>query len=140
MALQPNLWPSFWRCLGAIDSEHQAHTPDNFRVTRFTFDVFHTIMFKAEAMMNSRNITNVSDALKNEELLTPNHFLLQRPHNSLPPGVPSTKPASMKSWKNVKQFLNHIWRRLVREYLPTLVFGLWEKWTKCSPEEMETTV
>ena len=89
---------------------------------KFTFDVFHTIMVEAEAMMNSRPLTNVSDAMENEEPLTPNHFLLQRPYNSLPPGIfPSTKPANLKSWKNVQHFLNHIWRRLVREYLPTLI-------------------
>ena len=96
---------------------------------KFTFDVFHTIMVEAEAMMNSRPLTNVSDAMENEEPLTPNHFLLQRPYNSLPPGIfPSTKPANMKSWKNVQQFLNHIWRRLVREYLPTLIKR--PKWTE----------
>ncbi|XP_075264214.1 uncharacterized protein LOC142356135 [Convolutriloba macropyga] len=63
---------------------------------KFTFDVLHTIMVEAEAMMNSRPLTNVSDAMENEEPLTPNHFLLQRPYNSLPPGIfPSTKPANM---------------------------------------------
>ena len=86
-------------------------------------------MVEAEAMMNSRPLTNVSDAMENEEPLTPNHFLLQRPYKSLPPGIfPSTKPANMKSWKNVQQFLNHIWRRLVREYLPTLIKQ--PKWTE----------
>ena len=86
-------------------------------------------MVEAEAMMNSRPLTNVSDAMENEETLTPNHFLLQRPYNSLPPGIfPSTKPANMKSWKNFQQFLNHIWRRLVREYLPTLIKR--PKWTE----------
>ena len=96
---------------------------------KFTFHVFHTIMVEAEAMMNSRPLTNVSDAMENKEPLTPNHFLHQRPYNSLPPGIfPSTKPANMKSWKNVQQFLNHIWRRLVREYLPTLIKR--PKWTE----------
>ena len=77
-------------------------------------------MVETEAMMISRPLTNVSDALKNDEPLTLNHFLLQRLLNSLPPGVfPSTKPASMKSWKNVQKFLNQNWR-LVREYLPIL--------------------
>ena len=89
---------------------------------KFTFDNFHTIIVEAKAMMNSRPLTNVSDAMENEQPLMPNHFLLQRPYNSLPPVIfPSTKPANMKSWKNVQQFLNHIWRRVVREYLPTLI-------------------
>ncbi|XP_075259078.1 uncharacterized protein LOC142350938 [Convolutriloba macropyga] len=66
----------------------------------FTFDVSHTIMVESEAMMNSRPLTNVPDAMENEEPLTPNHFLLQRPYNSLLPDIfPSTKPANMKSWE-----------------------------------------
>ena len=78
--------------------------------------------FEAEAMMNSGPLTNFSDALEHDEQLTTNHIMLQRLHNSLPSRVlPSNKPASMKSWKNVHQFLGHIWRRMVREYLPTLM-------------------
>ena len=32
---------------------------------KLTFDVFHTIMVEAEGMMNSRPLTNVSDAMEN---------------------------------------------------------------------------
>ena len=103
---------------------------------RFTLDVFHTIKVEAEAIMNSRSLTNVSDSLENNELLTPNHLLLQRQYNSLPTGVfPSTKPASMKSWKNVQQFLNQIWRKLLWEYLPTLAKK--PKWTESNGSSLK---
>ena len=32
----------------------------------------------------------------------------------------STRSANMKCWHKVQQFLSHIWRRLVCDYLPTL--------------------
>ncbi|XP_075250784.1 uncharacterized protein LOC142342987 [Convolutriloba macropyga] len=68
---------------------------------KFTFDVFHTIMVEAEAMMNSRPLTNVSDAMENEEPLTP------------------STSASLQ--------LSSPWR-LAREYLPTLIKR--PKWTE----------
>ena len=47
-------------------------------------------------------LLHVADVPDNEEPITPNHFLMQRPCNSLPPGdFSSTMPASFKSWKNV---------------------------------------
>ena len=88
---------------------------------RLTSDVFHTIMVETESMLNSRPLTHVADVPDNEEPITPNHFLVQRPYNSLPPGdFSSTMPASFKSWKNVQQLMNHVRRHLVKEYLPIL--------------------
>ncbi|XP_075256645.1 uncharacterized protein LOC142349118 [Convolutriloba macropyga] len=88
---------------------------------RFTSDVFQTIMVETKSMLNSRPLTHVADVPDNEEPITPNHFLVQRPYKSLPPGdFSSTMPASLKSWKNVQQLMNHVWIRLVKEYLPIL--------------------
>ena len=88
---------------------------------RLKSDVFHTIKVETESMLNSQPLTHVADVPDNEEPITPNHFLVQRPYNSMPPGdFSSTMPASFKSWKNVQQLMNHVWRRLVKEYLPTL--------------------
>ncbi|XP_075247043.1 uncharacterized protein LOC142340354 [Convolutriloba macropyga] len=79
------------------------------RSTRLTSDVFHTIMVETESMLNSRPPTHVADVPDNEEPITPNHFLVQRLYNSLPPGdFSSTMPASFKSWKNVQQLMNHV--------------------------------
>ena len=49
---------------------------------RFIFDVFHAIMVEAEGLMNSRPFTNLSDALENNEALTPNYFIIQLHYNS----------------------------------------------------------
>ena len=88
---------------------------------RLSFDTFLTIMVETESIHNSRPLTNVAEQPHNEEPLTPNHFPIQRPFNSLPPGqFGDQQPASLKTWKNTQKLMNHIWRRLVKEYLPTL--------------------
>ena len=74
-------------------------------------------MVETESMLNSRLLTHVADVPDIEEPITP-LFLVQRPYNSMSPS--STMPASFKLWKNVQQLMNHVWRRLVKEYLPTL--------------------
>ena len=89
---------------------------------RMSLDVFRTILVETEAILNSGPLTIVADLPENEIPLTPNHFLINKPFNSLPPEMfDSQEPASFKSWKNVQQLVNHFWKRLVKEYLPTLL-------------------
>ena len=89
---------------------------------RLSLDVFQTILAESEANLNPRPLTNVADLPDNEMPLTPNHFLISRPFNSLPPGkFDSQTPASFRTWRNLQQMMNHFWKRLVKEYLPTLL-------------------
>ena len=77
-------------------------------------------MVEKESILKSRPLTNVAEQPDNEEPLTPNHFLIQRPFNSLLPGqFGDQQPGSLKTWKNTQKLMNHVWRRLVKEYLPT---------------------
>ena len=95
---------------------------------RLSCDIFETIMVEVEAILISRPLTNVADQPENEEPLTPNHFLIQRLYSSLPPGnFGDQQPARFKNWKHLQQLMNHVWRRLFREYLPTLLKR--RKWT-----------
>ena len=89
---------------------------------RLSLDVFQTILVDSEAILNSRPLTNVADLSDNEMPLTFNHFLISRPFNSLPPGkFDSQIPASFRTWRNLQQMMSHFWKRLVKEYLPTLL-------------------
>ena len=95
---------------------------------RLSFDTLETIMVEVEVILNSRPLTNVADQPENEEPLTPNNFLIQRPYSSLPPGnFEDQQLANFKNWKHVQQLMNHLWRRLIKEYLPTLLKR--RKWT-----------
>ena len=89
---------------------------------KLTLDFFTTILAETELMLNSRTLTHVADRPENEVPLTPNCFLLHRPFANLPPGVfdSSDQPLSFKSWKELQKGTNQIWRKLLKEYLPTL--------------------
>ena len=53
---------------------------------------------------------------------SPNHFLINGPFNSLPPGkFDSHVPDSFRSWKNIQQMVSHFFKRLVKEYLSILL-------------------
>ena len=60
-------------------------------------------MVEFEAIFYPTSFTNVADQPDNEEPLTPNHFLIQRPYSSLPTGnFADQQPASFKNWKHVQ--------------------------------------
>ena len=89
---------------------------------RLSLDVFRTILVETEAILNSTPLKIFADLPENDMLLTSNHFLINRPFNSLPPGkFDSQEPARFKYWKSVQQMVNHFWKRLVKGYLPTLL-------------------
>ena len=89
---------------------------------KLTLGFFNTILRETETMLNSRPLTNVADNTDNEEPLTPNHFLIERPFSNLPPGIFDDRiPLRFENWFQQQQLLNHIWRRLRKEYLPTLL-------------------
>ena len=88
---------------------------------RLAFDTLFSILTGRELIINSRPLTNVAEKLDNEDSLTPNRVLIQHPFNSLPPRLFGNHQfKSLKTWKNTQKLTNHIWRRLVKEYLPTL--------------------
>ena len=80
---------------------------------RLSLDVFQTILLESETIMISRPLTNIADLPDNEMPLTPNHFLISRPFNSL--------PLENLTARFHQQMMNHFWKRLVKKYLPTLL-------------------
>ena len=89
---------------------------------KLTLELFHTILAETELMLNSRPLTHVADYPDNEEPLTPNHFLLHRHYANLPLGVfqDSSYQLTHKSWKETQKLVNHLWKGLLTEYIPTL--------------------
>lgn len=86
-----------------------------------------TLMCLAEAIVNGRPITTISDDHLDPEALTPNHLLLLRSNASLTVGEPDDKDIySRKRWRQVQYLADVFWRRWSREYLPTL--QLRQKW------------
>ena len=103
----------------------------NLGSAKLTWDVFTTLVAEAECLVNARPLTHVRSDNEDEDPLTPSHFLIGRAFPNIPAFVFNENPSlKTKSWTQIKQRLEGIWKRLVREYLPTL--NTRRKWT--SPE------
>ena len=84
-------------------------------------EVLTTVLTEVEAILNSRPLCAASDDPKDCEPLTPNHLLLQRPMQALPPGTFVKEDIyCRKKWKQVQILANHFWTRWLHEYLPAL--------------------
>ena len=99
---------------------------------KLVLSVFQTIVAEAEAILNSRPLTHVGGSISDEGPLTPNHFLLRRPHMCLKPLVNSNQRFSTKDFKFTQTLLDHYWSRLLKEYVPEL--NKRTKWQKSNDE------
>ena len=80
-----------------------------------------TLVCEAEAIVNGRPVTKVSNDPRDPEALTPNHLLLLRSGPTLPPGVFSKADCySRRRWRHVQYLADVFGRRWMREYLPSL--------------------
>ena len=87
-----------------------------------TNEVLLTIVKEVESLLNGRPLTHVSTHLADEEVLTPNHFLLGRPNANLPPHVfVDRKMSSRKRWRQALVLTVHIWKRWLRKYVFSLM-------------------
>ena len=94
-------------------------------------DVLHTTVLEVEFQVNSRPLTYVSGHSGDPEALTSNHFLLGVTVNRsvLPPGIFSEDDeTSRHRWRQSQALANQVWRRWLKEYLPTLIAR--KKWHK----------
>ena len=79
-------------------------------------------------MVNSRPLTHVSLDTRDEEALTPNHFLIGTSSGEVNLGqCEGTDKRPKKQWRVARYFADAFWKRWLREYLPTLLTR--QKWT-----------
>lgn len=82
---------------------------------------FHTVLCEAEAMLNDRPITKLSQDPNDLEALTPNHLLLLKGKPILPPGLFNKDEAYARRRLKQCQYISDLfWKRWIREYLPLL--------------------
>ena len=96
-----------------------------------TDDVLHTTVLEVEFQVNSRPLTYVSGHGGDPESITLNHFLLGVVPNGcvLPPGVfGENDKMSRRRRRQCQALASHVWRRWLKEYLPTLIAR--KKWDK----------
>ena len=92
-------------------------------------ETLRTVLVEAEAILNSRPLTSVSDDPDDYEALTPNHFLIGRASPNSPPGHFEEREAnSRKRWRMAQALADMVWRRWRKEHLPNLAVR--PKWNK----------
>lgn len=92
-------------------------------------EALRTLMTEIKCILNGRPLTPSSDSPGDLEALTPNHLLLFRPNNTMPPGIFSKDDMyCRRRWRQIQYLSNVYWKRWLSEYLPTLQER--QKWTK----------
>lgn len=80
-----------------------------------------TLFAEVEHIVNTRPLTHISVDHRDEEALTPNHFLLGSSSGVVNPGRFSDADlCSRKQWRQAQRLADMFWNRWLREYLPLL--------------------
>jgi len=91
-----------------------------------------SILLAAAYSVNSRPLLTVSDDPNDDEVLTPNHFLIERPGGIYRMGGFTDSDLNLtKSWRFTQRMADHFWKRWLHEYIPTLIRkSKWQQQTK----------
>ena len=88
---------------------------------KLTFEEFTTVLAQIEACLNSRPLTPLPCDDDGVEALTPGHFLIGRPLESLPDPAFSYRSMSLlRRWHLCQSLVRHFWQRWHSEYITTL--------------------
>jgi len=88
---------------------------------RLTFEELTTIVTQIEAILNSRPLCPVSSDPEDLSVLTPGHFLIGCPLNSLPDAdTANFKVSLLNRWQFVQKSTQDFWNRWSKEYLTRL--------------------
>ena len=100
-------------------------------------ETLSTVMAEVEHLVNSRPLTHISVDPTDEEVLTPNHFLIGTASGTFLPGLSSTRDLCLrKQWQVAQAHANAFWKRWMKFYLPTLSRRV--KWTQPVSPTLET--
>lgn len=97
--------------------------------TTLTFEEYSTILTQAEAFVNSRTISAISDDPTDLTVLTPGHFLVGEALVRIPDDSDyrEVNPNRPNRWQHLQKMLQPFWDRWRDEYLGTLINR--SKWT-----------
>ncbi|CAB0006093.1 unnamed protein product [Nesidiocoris tenuis] len=87
----------------------RGHTP--------SFQSFSTLIVRIEAILNSRPLAADLSSPNELRIITPGHFLAQRPLTSLPEPSNEVRHSFLSAWRFVQQSTATFWKRWQTEYL-----------------------
>lgn len=92
-------------------------------------DEMHTVVTQIEACLNSRPLTPLSNDPSDLEVLTPGHFLIQRPLTAIPePNLSELPEGRLSRWQRAQNYSQQIWKCWSTDYLSSLQIR--NKWTR----------
>ena len=116
----PECAPNLWWVMG-IGSEEHEDLRCIISDVKLTFEEFTTVLTQVEAVLNSRPLVLMPCDDDGIEPLTPGHFLIGKPLESLPDPPTSYRPISLlRHWHLCQLLIRHFWKRWSTEYLSTL--------------------
>ena len=117
----PEHAPHFGGLWEAAVKSMKNHLKRVVATVKLTFEEFATILTQIEACLNSRPLIALSCDDDGVDALTPGHFLIGRPLESLPDPAFSYRPVSLlRRWHLCQNLVRHFWRRWSSEYLSSL--------------------
>ncbi|XP_075163139.1 uncharacterized protein LOC142235767 [Haematobia irritans] len=85
------------------------------------FEELSTLLCQIESCLNSRPLCPLSADPTDFEALTPAHFLIGEPTNSVPEeSLLDTSSNRLSRWKNIEKMKQHFWKRWHSEYINRL--------------------
>ena len=89
--------------------------------TKLTFEELTTILAQIESCLNNRPLTPLPHDDDGIEALTPGHFLIGQPLESIPdPPFLYRSLSLLKRWYLCQSIVRHFWKRWSDEYLTSL--------------------
>ena len=83
-------------------------------------EILMTVMCEVESMINSRPLTKVSDDPSDLHPITPNHFIMASGSEAWPWAGQDASICARRRWRRVQAYTAMIWKRWIKEYLPSL--------------------
>ena len=88
---------------------------------KLTFEELATVLAQIEACLNSRPLAPLTTDDDGVEVLTPGHFLIGRPLQSIPdPSFSYRSISLLRRWHLCQALVRHFWQRWYLEYITTL--------------------
>ncbi|GBM85144.1 hypothetical protein AVEN_85619-1, partial [Araneus ventricosus] len=89
--------------------------------SKLTFEEFLTVTTQIEGILNSRPLVPLTTEIEDLNALTPAHFLIGRPINSIvEPNLFEIPECRLKIWQKLTKMIQIIWKRWSNDYLCNL--------------------
>ena len=117
----PECAPHFGGLWEAAVKSMKTHLKRVVATVKLTFEEFSTVLTQIEACLNSRPLVPLSCDDDGVDALTPGHFLIGRPLESLPdPAFSYHSVSLLHRWHLCQNLVRHFWQRWSSEYLSSL--------------------